>query len=242
VRAKKTRGRSPYIILYAHGGGYTSGGLNYARILAAKMAISTGYDVISFEYRLAPENKYPAQLNDAMDVWDRIVSRGYSPREVLIAGDSAGGNLALCLTQRLIRQRVSPRALILFSPWANMEAASATYDMYDGLDPILSRTFVERCAEAYMPEGADSSSPEYSPLHGSFRRFPPTLIQVGRTEILLDDSVKLHSRIVSAGGRATLDIEDDGWHVYQQMPVSIASRAMKRVGDFVDEVTASKKR
>ena len=84
-----------YAILYAHGGGYICGGLSFARILASKLAIATGFTTISFAYRLAPENPYPAALEDAVSVWDHLINRGYEPDHILLAGDSAGGNLVL---------------------------------------------------------------------------------------------------------------------------------------------------
>ena len=103
-----------YTIMYAHGGGYTCGGLSYARILASKLAMTTGFRVFSFEYRLAPENKYPAAFDDGMKVWDYLMRQGYGAREILMAGDSAGGNMVLCLTQKLLSEgRIPPRALML---------------------------------------------------------------------------------------------------------------------------------
>ena len=84
-----------HAVLYCHGGGYTCGQLGYARILASKLALCTGYDVLSFEYRLAPDNPYPAQIEDALTAWDYLMYMGYGARDIIVAGDSAGGNLAL---------------------------------------------------------------------------------------------------------------------------------------------------
>ena len=105
-------------ILYCHGGGYTSGNLGYSRILASKLANVTGWQVLSFEYRLAPEHPYPAAVEDAVKAWDYLMYQGYGARDVVVAGDSAGGNLALVLTHLLKEAgRRLPRALILLSPW-----------------------------------------------------------------------------------------------------------------------------
>ena len=104
-------------ILYCHGGGYTSGNLGYSRILASKLANVTGWQVLSFEYRLAPEHPYPAAVEDAVKAWDYLMYQGYGARDVVVAGDSAGGNLALVLTHLLKEAgRRLPRALILLSP------------------------------------------------------------------------------------------------------------------------------
>lgn len=226
-----------YVILYAHGGGYTCGGLGYARILAAKLAVATGFSVVSFEYRLAPEHKYPAPLEDGMKIWNYLMDKGYSPDKVLLAGDSAGGNLVLCMTMKLIREELlSPKGLILFSPWTDMTATAKSYEKYKEKDPILTKEYIEGVRDAFIGEDADYADSKYSPLYGDFTSFPPTLIMVGRNELLLDDSVQLQKKIKNAGGEAIIDIEKDGWHVYQQMPLPIATRAMKRVADYVSKI------
>lgn len=223
-----------YVILYAHGGGYTCGGLGYARILAAKLAVSTGFSVVSFEYRLAPEHKYPAALEDGRKVYDYLIEKGYDAKHILMAGDSAGGNLVVCLTQKLLMEgRPSPRMLILFSPWTDMTAKSKSYQQFDGKDPILTKDYVESVREAVIGAEAEPSDPIYSPLFGEFEHFPTTFVQVGRTEILYEDSATLVKKINKTGGKAKLDVEKDGWHVYQQMPLPVASRAMKRLSDYV---------
>ncbi len=230
-----------YIILYAHGGGYTCGGLGYARILAAKLAVSTGFTVVSFEYRLAPENKYPAALEDGMSVLDYLEQKNYDLNHILFAGDSAGGNLVLAMTQKLLKERgIAPKSLLLFSPWTDMTATSKSYDTYGGKDPILTKDYVESVRAAVVGEDVDYSDSKYSPLYGDFKNFPPTLIQVGKTEILQEDSNSLAQKITKAGGIATLDVEKDGWHVYQQMPLPAAGRAMKRLSDFVSNIVYTK--
>lgn len=226
-----------YVILYAHGGGYTCGGLGYARILAAKLAVATGFSVVSFEYRLAPEHKYPAPLEDGMKIWNYLMDKGYSSDKVLLAGDSAGGNLVLCMTMKLIKEELlSPKGLILFSPWTDMTATAKSYEKYKEKDPILTKEYIEGVRDAFIGEDADYADSKYSPLYGDFTSFPPTLIMVGRNELLLDDSVQLQKKIRNAGGEAIIDIEKDGWHVYQQMPLPIATRAMKRVADYVSKI------
>ncbi len=224
-----------YVILYAHGGGYTCGGLSYARILAAKLAVSTGFSVVSFEYRLAPEHKYPAALEDGMKIWDYLMERGYGMHQVLFAGDSAGGNLVLCMTLQLMKKDLSPRCLLLFSPWTDMTVTSSSYDTCADKDPILTKDYVKGVRDAYAGD-VDFSDEKYSPLYGNFTGFPPTLIMVGKNEILLEDSIQLQKRIHKAGGNAVIDIEKDGWHVYQQMPLPVAGRAMKRLAHFVSSV------
>ena len=110
-----------YVILYCHGGGYSTGSRKYARTLTSKLASSTFMDVLCFDYRLAPEHPYPAALEDALKAWDYLMLLGYGAREVIVAGDSAGGNLALALALKLKEQkRLLPRGLVLMSPWTDL--------------------------------------------------------------------------------------------------------------------------
>ena len=130
-------------VLYCHGGGYTSGNLGYSRILASKLANVTGWQVLSFEYRLAPEHPYPAAVEDAMKAWDYLMYQGYGARDVVVAGDSAGGNLALVLTHLLKNAgRRLPRALILLSPWTDMTASGKSYQERADIDPVLTLNYI----------------------------------------------------------------------------------------------------
>ena len=227
-----------HVIFYIHGGGFICGGIAYARILAAKLAIATGYRTVSFAYRLAPEHPYPAAMEDALAVWEQLMTDGCSPERMLIAGDSAGGNMALCIVRHFIATGQGvPRELLLFSPWTDMTATAGSYEEYGDSDPMLTKEYVQYAVRAYIPEGEDVRDERFSPLNGSFEGFPPVYIMAGRNGILLDDSVRLQERINGCGGRAVLDLEEKGWHVYQQMPFPIANRAMERLAGYVkDEI------
>ncbi|MCR5743272.1 MAG: alpha/beta hydrolase [Lachnospiraceae bacterium] len=221
-------------VLYAHGGGYITGGIAYARILAVKLCMATGFTVYSFAYSLAPEKPYPAALNDAEAVWNYLTEGRYAPEKLLIAGDSAGGNLALCLTQRLKAcGRTLPARLLLFSPWTDMTASAPSYEQHENDDPILTKSYVEEAARAYLRDVTRAKDPLFSPLYGDLSGFPPVYIMVGRNEILLDDSLRLKQAIEEQGGVADIDIEENGWHVYMQMPVPIAGKALNRLADYV---------
>lgn len=225
-----------HIILYCHGGGYTSGNLGYARILAAKLANAAGCEVLAFEYRLAPEHHFPAPLEDAMKAWDYLMHLGYGARDVVIAGDSAGGNLALVLTM-LLRDagRILPRALVLLSPWTDMTASGSSYEERRSLDPMLTMNYIQAVRSAYAP-GRQWDLPTLSPLFGDFHRFPPVLIQVGTNEILLSDSVRLRDRLVQQGIPCRLEVWPEMWHVFQMFPMKKASQAMDSIGRFLLEV------
>lgn len=225
-----------HVVLYCHGGGYTSGNLGYARILAAKLANVTGYEVLAFEYRLAPEHQFPAPLEDALKAWDYLMHLGYGAREVTVAGDSAGGNLALVLTMMLRDSgRLVPRRLVLLSPWTDMTASGKSYTERRDADPMITMDYITAVRQAYAP-GRELASPMLSPLFGDFACFPPVLIQAGTNEILLSDSVRLRDRLVQAGIPCRLELYPDMWHVFQMFPMKKANTAMENVGRFLLEI------
>ncbi len=227
------------IVLYSHGGGYTAGGVKYSGLIASKLAYLGAVDVISYAYRLAPEAPYPAQKEDALAVWDHLMYQGYGAEDVVVAGDSAGGNLTLCLVQELQRQgRMLPKGIVLFSPWTDMTGKSTTYEEHWEDDPVVSYDYVMTCRHAYIHgaqemKEASYANPAFSPLFGSFEKFSPTYIQVGRHEVLLGDSQRLYERLKEAGVRAELKIFEDGWHVFQQMPIPMASTALYEAAEFI---------
>ena len=223
-----------HIVLYCHGGGYTCGQLGYARILASKLALATGCDVFSFEYRLAPEHPYPAAVQDAQAVWDHLMYQGCGARDVILAGDSAGGNLALELCLNLKEQgRRQPRMLALFSPWTDMTCSGLSHTDCADIDPMLTAEYIAAVRQAYTGLDAVWADPRYSPLFGDLRGLPATLIQVGTNEILRSDSELLHHKLQEAGVYSTLEVYEDCWHVFQQMPIRRAAQAMESVGRFV---------
>lgn len=222
-------------ILYCHGGGYTSGNLGYSRPLASKLSNVTGWEVLSFEYRLAPEHPYPAAPEDAMKAWDHLMYLGYGARDVVVAGDSAGGNLALVLCLRLKEQgRRLPGRLILMSPWTDMTASGKSYAQRAELDPMITAEYIHAVRGAYAP-GADYADPMLSPLFGELSGLPPTLIQVGSNEVLYSDSVRLRDRMRSAQVPCRLEVWNDAWHVFQMFPTRKAAQAMESMGRFLLE-------
>ena len=228
--------RRRHAILYCHGGGYTSGNLGYSKVLASKLTKVTGYDVLTFEYRLAPEHPYPSAVEDAMRAWNHLMCLGYGARDVVVAGDSAGGNLALVLCHKLkYENRMLPAALLLMSPWTDMTASGASLTERADLDPMLTPEYIKAVTKAYAP-GQDLRFPELSPLFGNFTDFPPTLIQVGTHEILYSDSVRLRDALREAGVDCHLEVWKDMWHVFQMFPTKKAASAMEQMGRFLLEL------
>lgn len=227
--------RRRHAILYCHGGGYTSGNLGYSRVLASKMANATGYEVLTFEYRLAPEHPYPAAIEDACKAWDYLMYQGYGARDVVLAGDSAGGNLALVLCQRLKDAgRLLPSALLLMSPWTDMTASGPSYRERAEIDPMLTPEYIQMVRDVYAP-GRDYTCPDLSPLFGDLKGFPPVLIQVGSHEILYSDAQQLHDRLDKVNVPNRLEVFEDMWHVFQMFPTKKSSQAIGNMSRFLLE-------
>ena len=221
------------IILYCHGGGYTSGNLGYSRPLASKLSHASGWETLCFEYRLAPEHPYPAAVEDALRVWNYLMYQGYGARDVTVAGDSAGGNLALVLLHRLKAEgRQLPKRLVLLSPWTDMTASGESYTQRAQLDPTITMEYIQAVRSAYA-RNTDWSNPMLSPLFGDFKGFPPTLIQVGSNELLYSDAQRLRDRMLEAGVLCQMEEWKEMWHVFQMMPIKKAGEAMEHVGKFL---------
>lgn len=225
-----------YVILYCHGGGYSTGSTVYARTLTKKLAESTSMDVFAFNYRLAPEHPYPAATDDALKAWNYLMYLGYGARDVIVAGDSAGGNLALSLTLRLKEQeRLLPRGLVLLSPWTDLTKSGKSYESRKEVDPVLNHEYLDRMIENYAG-GQELSNPLISPLFGSFKGFPPTYIQVGDNEILLSDATLLHKKLLKENVSAHLDVYKGMWHVFQMSPIKISYDAMDKNAEFIFDI------
>lgn len=230
-----------YVILYCHGGGYSTGSCLYGRTLTAKLASTTSMDVLSFDYRLAPENPYPAALEDALNVWNYLMLLGYGARDIILTGDSAGGNLALALTLKLkAAGRLLPRGLVLMSPWTDLTSSGKSHRTRADVDPVLDKEYIDRMITAYLgdvPKTQETlAEPYISPLFGDFTGFPPVYIQVGDNEILLSDSVELHKKLVAANVPVKLDCFDGMWHVFQMSPFKTAYEAMDKNAEFIYDI------
>lgn len=225
-----------YVILHCHGGGYSTGSSLYARTLTSKLAASTSMDVLCFDYRLAPEHPYPAATEDAMKAWNYLMLLGYGARDVILTGDSAGGNLALSLALRLKAEgRLLPRGLVLLSPWTDLTSSGKSFQTRAEVDPVLDSAYIDRMVRAYA-EGKDLRDPYISPLFGRFEGFPPTYIQVGENEILLSDSKRLHQAFVEANVSVKMDTYPGMWHVFQMSPVKAAKEAMDKNAEFIYDI------
>ena len=235
VSVKRSHMRK-FVIFYCHGGGYNTGSFHYARSITNKLSSTTSMDVLSFDYRLAPEHPYPAATEDAMKAWNYLMLLGYGARDVIVTGDSAGGNLALSLVLKLKEQeRLLPRGIVLMSPWTDLTGEGKTFQTKAEVDPVLDREYIDRMTKAYAPD-RDLTDPYISPLYGDFRGFPPVYIQVGENEILLDDSLRLYKNLIKAGVSAHMDRFPGMWHVFQMSPFKRANEAMDKSAEFIYSV------
>lgn len=225
-----------HVILYCHGGGYMSGSCLYARSITMKLANYTSMDVLSFDYRLAPENPYPAAIEDALKAWNYLMLLGYGARDIVVAGDSAGGNMALVLLQMLkAQERILPRGLILMSPWTDLLATGKSHESKADIDPVLDENYLKEVTESYAA-GEDLANPLISPLYGDFAGFPPTYIQVGDNEILLNDATSLHKKLVKENVSVKIDVFKGMWHVFQMSPFKTAYEAMEKNAEFIYDI------
>lgn len=153
------------IILYCHGGGYSTGSPLYARTLTTKLASQLSMDVFCFDYRLAPEHPYPAAVDDAQTAWDYLMLQGYGAKDIFVAGDSAGGNLALALGLRLKKQkRMLPAGFVLMSPWTDLTVSGKTHVTKADVDPVLNQNYLNEMIENYVPQAKKVQMEAVKPL------------------------------------------------------------------------------
>ena len=200
------------VVLYLHGGGYTCGSLDYAKGFAATLASECGVRVFCAAYRLAPENPYPAAVEDALTAFDYLLKKGYASHQILLCGESAGGGLIYALSLKLKQLgRELPCGLIGISPWVDLTGSGASYETNRDNDPSLTQELLEFYAKCYTQDPTD---PLCSPVRGDLTGLPPSLLFAGGDEILLDDARTLHDRLKAAGCRSKLIIAPGRWHAY----------------------------
>lgn len=222
-------------VLYLHGGAYVICSPSTHRGLAGHIALTSQARVLLIDYRLAPENPFPAALEDALAGYRWLLEQGYSPEHIAIGGDSAGGGLSLS-TAFSLRDNHSkmPGALFLLSPWTDLTFSGESIHTRAERDPLLRLSDDDWLVKVYA-NGRPLDHPYISPLFGNMNALPPTLIQVGTEEILFDDSFRLEQKARAAGVDVTLETWPGMWHVFQgfvpYVPESL--QAIKKVGEFI---------
>lgn len=222
------------VIFYTHGGGYGMGDLISSRALIAPIAKKTGIRVFSFEYRLAPEHPFPAAFDDAKKAYEYVLGQGYSPGNIIAFGESAGGGLAVSNILRLIAEgKEAPKCLVTISPWSDLTATGQTYFLNEDKDPLLRGKYLKRLADSYV--GDDSPlNPYISPAFAIYDdRFPPTLIQAGSDEVLLDDSKLLYNAMKDGGVDVDIEIYPKMWHVFHIWQIEESDKAITAIDEFI---------
>jgi acetyl esterase/lipase len=239
-----------HVVLYFHGGVYVMGDASLAADLASQVGRRTQARVISVDYRLAPEHPYPAAVDDALAAYEALLGGGATPSDVVFAGESAGGGLAVAtVVNARDRGLPLPAAVFVMSPYVDLTLAGATMETRREVDPLLSRESLQARVPDYAA-GHDPALGLISPVFADLSGLPPLLVQAGTHEVLLDDALRLAALAAGADVEVTLDITPGVPHVFQAYyPIlDEAAAALDRAGQFLsahlaaaDRVTAEPK-
>lgn len=220
-------------LLYLHGGGYIAGSARGYRGLAAEIGRAAGAATHSIDYRLAPEHPFPAAIADAVKAYKALLARGYDPRKIVFAGDSAGGGLTLSMLVAIRDQGLKmPAAALLISPWADLACEGRSIEEKAAADPSLTAKGLRASAVHYL---GSQDARRASPIHANLSGLPPLLVQVGSAEILLDDAVAVARAAGAHGVPVQLEIWPDMIHVWHAFAFMLPEgrKAIEAAGAFL---------
>jgi monoterpene epsilon-lactone hydrolase len=224
------------ILLFFHGGGYCSGSILSHRRMVTEAGRAAGIRTLAIAYRLAPDHPFPAAFDDAVTAWRFLRNQGISAACIAIGGDSAGAGLAMGLISQLLDAREElPACAWLVSPWTDLTMSGSTLATKAAVDPIIHKEYLNELADAYLPAGINRRDPRVSPLYANLGSFPPTLIQVGSAETLLDDATRFAARAGAADVCVTLEIWPHmihAWHLWNAH-LETGRRALASAGTFI---------
>ena len=227
-------------VLYLHGGGYTCGDLEYAKGFASTLAAECGVRVFCAAYRLAPETRFPGAVDDAEESYRYLLSKGYTPEQICLCGESAGGGLIYALCLRLKERGLPlPCGIIAISPWVDLTASGESYITNKDADPSLTEELLRFYAKCYAD---DVRAPEVSPLFAELDGLPPSLIFVGGDEILLDDSKRMHEKLLQSGCKSQLVIAAERWHAYVLYMLNENMSDFDTINQFLSRVMAAERK
>ena len=228
------------VILYLHGGGYTCGDLEYAKGFGSALAVRCGVKVFCAAYRLAPEHPFPAAVEDALESYKYLLSKGYAPDHICLCGESAGGGLCYALCMKLREENLPlPGSIIALSPWTDLTASGASYERNREVDPSMTIEQLDFFAACYT---ADRKDPLVSPLFGDLTQMPPSLIFVGGNEIMLDDSAQLHEKLLAAGSKSRLVVTPERWHGYLLYGLAEDDKDFTKINQFLNKYLSQEKK
>jgi len=228
---------SPGVLLYIHGGGYNIGSTDSHRSLVAWLAKKMNRTALMFNYRKAPEHPYPAPQEDAMAIYQWVLAQGFDPKGIVVAGDSAGGGLTLELLKQIRNTGLpQPAAACCLSPWADQALTGPSMNTNHSKDLVLSRNLLSLYSTFHFDNNPEAHN-ICSPLFDDFTSLPPTLIQVGSNEVLLDDSIRVAKKMAADGVSVDLEIWEDMQHVwhYSGHILKDGKLAINRICDFFNQ-------
>lgn len=225
------------VMLYLHGGGYFFGSAHSHRPLIWRFSALSSLKVLAIDYRQLPDFPYPAPLEDAVTAYQWLLKQGYKAENIVIGGDSAGGNLTLVTLQKIKEQNLPmPSCAVLLSPWADLSCSGQSIELNRRHDPMIPSNLLKFLSKHYVGEN-DPKDPCLSPVHGDYRGFPPLLVYVGTTEVLLDDA----RRVVAKAKEAGVYVEYKEWekmpHVFPILATYLpeGKKAVKMMSTFINE-------
>ena len=228
------------VILYLHGGGYTCGNLDYAKGVGSTLADRCGARVFCAAYRLAPEHRYPAALEDVLEAYRYLLSKGYGPQRITLCGESAGGGLCYVLCMRLRELGLPmPAGIIGISPWTDLTASGESYGINREADPSMSAEVLSFFAGCYTDDRQD---PMVSPLFGDLTGMPPSLLFVGGDEIMRSDTEALHQKLLESGCQCSMTVAPGLWHAYLLYHIPEAEDGFAQIGEFLNHVMSEENR
>jgi acetyl esterase/lipase len=223
------------VLLYLHGGAYCLGSINTHRGIVSHIAKAADIRALSIDYRLAPENPFPAAVEDSISAYKWLLSQGTASRNIIIAGDSAGAGLTVSTMVSSRENAIPlPAAAVLISPWVDLALTGDSMLSKADIDPYMKKEELMKWAKAYVGN-SDMRTPLASPLYAELSGLPPMLIQVGTAEILLDDAIRVADRAGKDGEEVTLNTAEDMchvWHVFSSM-LPEAIEAIEEVARFI---------
>jgi len=231
---------SDRVVLYLHGGGYVLGSVYSHRDMCERLSRAAEARVLALDYRLAPENPYPAAVEDARAAYRWLLAQGIKPSRIAIAGDSAGGGLTFATLLALKKHGdPMPACATPLSPWVDLEGTGDSMVSLAADDPIVHKPMIEMMAKTYVQKG-DLRDPLAAPLYGDLGGLPPLLIQVGSRETLLDDAKRMAERAKKAGVSVDLDVWEGQIHVWQIFASRLdeGEQAIQKLGAFIKKHTA----
>jgi acetyl esterase/lipase len=225
------------VLLFLHGGGFSTGSCRTHRDLAARLSLATAVSVVLVDYGLVPECPFPAAIEDTARVYRWLIRTGTAPEKIAFGGDSAGGGLAVS-TLLFLRERGEPMpaAVVLLSAWLDLALAGESLTSRAQVDPLTSREELLAAARLYAGD-EEPRNPLLSPVYADLHGLPSMLIQVGDHEILLSDSIRLAERARAAGVEVQLEIWPEMWHVWQAWAASLpeGQAALDQIGRYIHQ-------